>query len=202
MSPKAEPQMKGKETEKPSVRQILDATMFELSDHTAKLSNLNTRAEKHGEKTKPAADIKFEVIGDSSLLSYFGESFREFLFREPGVGENRVAYLNLGDDKRTKLRNPEVAQVPLNLEYDGYSAVISVGLKTGKPVELSDCRVRGFSIQALDGGAVKISFTVTGYPDKAQIGSLFEWQKRDVDLTLSRPKADIEQRKVDGTTTH
>ena len=35
--------------------------MFQLENHTAKLSNLNLRAELHGEETKVAVDLKFDV---------------------------------------------------------------------------------------------------------------------------------------------
>lgn len=177
----------------PSVRQVLDSRMFTVEDHDAKLVNLNTRAEKHGDKTKPAADIKFELVVPHTGIACFGESFQEFLFREPGAGESRVPDLKLdGGDKRTKVRNPEVKKLPLEIEYDGYTVVVSVGLRTSKPVELTDCRVRGISLEPLDGGAVKVTLTVTGYPNKDQIGSLYDWQRRDVDLTLRRPKASSE----------
>ena len=33
--------------------------MFQLENHTAKLSNLNLRADLHGEETKVAVDLKF-----------------------------------------------------------------------------------------------------------------------------------------------
>lgn len=180
-------------TSKPSVRQLIDARMFTVEDHDAKLVNLNTRAEKHGETTKPAADIKVDMVMPHTGIACFGDSFQEFLFREPGAGESRVPDLKLdGGDKRTKVRNPEVKKLPLDVEYDGYTVVISVGLRSSKPVEMTDCRVRGFTLEALDGGAVKITFTISGYPNKDQIGSLFDWQRRDINVTLRRPKASIE----------
>lgn len=73
---------------KPSAREILASQMFAVAGHEATLSNLNTRSEKHGEDDVPAADVKLVLVGPHSLLQPFGESLIDFLFREPGVGED------------------------------------------------------------------------------------------------------------------
>lgn len=46
----------------------------------------------------------------------------------------------------------------------------------------------------MDGGAVKITLSAAVYPDEAQSGKLFVWQKKTLFLTLQRPKAASEQK--------
>lgn len=42
--------------------------MFQFKEITAKLSNVNVRAEIHGEETKLAADLAIELRGPNTIL--------------------------------------------------------------------------------------------------------------------------------------
>ena len=42
--------------------------MFQFKEITAKLSNVNIRAEIHGEETKLAADLAIELRGPNTIL--------------------------------------------------------------------------------------------------------------------------------------
>ena len=53
--------------------------MFQLENQTAKLSNVNLRAELHGEETKVAVDLKFDMKLSNDVLSYFDPSLKSSL---------------------------------------------------------------------------------------------------------------------------
>ena len=59
--------------------------MFQLENHTAKLSNLNLRAELHGEETKVAVDLKFDMKLSNDVLSYFDPSLKSSLYAAPSA---------------------------------------------------------------------------------------------------------------------
>lgn len=192
MPKKAETQEQpAKDPPKPTVREMLDARMFVLQEHDATLFNLNTRTEKHGEEDVPAADVKFRVLGPSTLLDYFSDRLRPFLFREPGVGEKQSG-LDLGGDKRTMPAEPKLEAQRLSEEFPGYLVTIAAGIRAGKPVVLGGATLKGFSFLPKEGGAVEITFTVSAHPDGKQVATLYEWQRKNVVITLDRPKSDAE----------
>lgn len=176
-----------------SVRQILDAQMFTVENHEAELFHLNTRTERHGEDNVPASDLKFVIAGPHSMIQCFGEGLIEFLFREPGVGEDRQTAMDLGGDKRTKVRYPKIKPVTMDDEFPGYTVMLSAGLETGQGLTFKDAKLKAFKFKAIDGGAVEVTFSAAVYPDEHQAGVLFGWQKKTLVLTLQRPKAASEQ---------
>src|SRR5688572_10169398 len=103
-----------------------------LSNHPAKLAVFTPHVERHGDESKPAASIKFQVTGHSSLLDAFGRSYRPFLFREPGLGEQPG--LPLGDDKLTALAKPNLKPLVLDEEFPGYTIRISIGLEASDDI--------------------------------------------------------------------
>lgn len=179
-----------------TVRQILDAQMFAVENHETELAHLNTRTEKHGEDNAPAADLKLVVTGPHSLIECFGDGLRSFLFREPGVGEDKQTAMDLGGDKRTKVRYPKIKPVTLDDEFPGYTVVLSPGLDIGEPLTFKGAKLKNFRFRAIDGGAVEVTFTASVYPDGHQAGVLFEWQRKTLVLTLERPKAASEAQKT------
>ena len=183
----------GKSRKASTDRQILDAQMFTVTAYEAKYLNYNPRPEKHGDEDVPAADLKFELIGPHSMIECFGEGLRDFLFREPGVGEDAQTTLDLGGDKRTKVKYRECSTLPWDAEFPGYTVTVSTGLDTGESLVFNGAKLKAFKFQAMDGGAVKITLSAAVYPDEAQSGKLFVWQKKTLVLTLERPKAASEQ---------
>ena len=174
---------------RPTARQMLAAQMFAIAGHDAVLQNLNTRSEKHGDDDVPAADVKLVLIAPHSILAPFGESVIDFLFREPGVGEDAQASLELGGDRRTKIRHPKIKPLQLSDEFPGYVVTLSAGLDSSTPQVFKEAKVRGFQFRPLDGGAVEVTLTASVYPDEHQAGVLFGWQRKTLQVTLEPPRA-------------
>lgn len=155
--------------------------MFALEEHTAKIANVNPRAELNGNDTKLAADIKFETCIGRDLLDEFDPALRGLMFREPQTGD-QPQLIDSGDGA-TALRMPKLQPLGWDEKYPGYSLVVHGLLDdVAIPVELS-----GFTFKGLDGGSVKTSFRATCHPDADQIGHLCGLIQNDVEISLVPP---------------
>src|SRR3990167_4342008 len=77
---------------------------FELQNEKAKLMDFNPRAEKHGEDTKPAADLKLTVMLPSSELAQFSPTLRGHLYQKP----DHPDLVDRASGEATALRYPQI----------------------------------------------------------------------------------------------
>lgn len=162
-----------------------------LSKHTANLANYNPHVERHGEDAVPAASLRIEITGHSSLLDAFDPSYRQFLFRKPDLAGELQALLE-GDDL-TALAKPNLKPLVLDEEFPGYTLRISVGLEASEDIVLADAKLSNFVLEAINGGSVTISFTANTHPDEEQAGVLYTLQQQDIELTLEPPRVEGER---------
>ena len=160
--------------------------MFDL-DQTVKLANLNPRAEKHGDDTKPALDLKIEAICPSTALIHFHHELRQHLFKKD---ENPDLVDQLGDGEAlTQLRYPKMGAIKWDWEAEGYTATVDYGMGGDSNIVLHDVKVDHFAFEAMNGGSVAITFRITAHPDPRDVGKLCEFIQRDIELVLTPPEA-------------
>jgi hypothetical protein len=163
---------------------------FTLSRHIAKLASLNPRAEKHGDENVPAADLKFEVTGHSTMLDAFGKDYRTFLFRKAAAGEQ--AALFPGDDL-TQLSKPHLGPLKLDEEFPGYTLRISAGLDTSDDIVIADVSLSSWKFHPMNGGSVTIAFSVAAHPDEETVGWLYAQIQNDLEISLEPPTAESDR---------
>lgn len=161
--------------------------MLTLNKATAKLSSFNPRAEKHGDENVPAGDLKFEVKVHSTVLDNFDHSYRPFLFRAADASGDQPGLLK-GDDL-TELSKPKLRALVLEEEFPGYTLRIGSGLDSIEPLVLTDAKLSNFTIKAINGGSVSLSFSAAVHPDSEAAGELCSLIQEEVELTLEPPKA-------------
>ena len=61
--------------------------MFSLKNQAAKLTNVNPRAELHGQDKKLAVDLKFEIKVSNDVLSEFDASLKGSLYKKADDGQ-------------------------------------------------------------------------------------------------------------------
>lgn len=159
--------------------------MFELENATVKLASVNPRAERHGEDTKPALDLKIEVTCPSSALIYFHPELRQHLFKKD---ENPDLVDQVSDgDGLTGLRYPKMGGIKWDWEGTGYSAEVDYGMGGDSNITLSDVKVDHVTLEPLNGGSVNITFRIIAHPEPDDVGKLCEFIQRDIELTLTPP---------------
>lgn len=159
--------------------------MFELIDATAKVSNYNPRAEKHGGENKMAGDLKLLATTGSSVLDFFSKDLRKALYRKPGQGEQQD--LIEGADGLTAVKFPRLGALPWDEEYPGYELVIAGGLGLTEPMVLSGVTLKNFKFEALDGGSLQVTVSALFHPTTEQAGALCALIQEDVQITLIPP---------------
>lgn len=137
---------------------------FALLDATpALLVNVNPRSEKHGKSKVPAIDLRLEVTAPNTLLDQLKPELRHALYTVPssdGIDEPELAGVASISDTPV-LRVQGMQPVKLDDELTGYNVTFDIG--TGRKdsiVSLDGCKVKGFQVEALQGGSVKVLFTV------------------------------------------
>jgi hypothetical protein len=160
--------------------------MFELNQ-TVKLANVNLRAEKHGDETRAAVDLKIEATCPSSALIHFHPELRQHLFKKdenPDLVDQVVE-----GDGLTLLRYPKLGALKWDWEGVGYSGVIAYGLGDQESnIDLGDeLKVDHVVLQPMNGGSVGICFRVIAHPEPDDIGKLSELIQREIDIELLPP---------------
>lgn len=160
--------------------------MFDLNQ-TVKLANVNLRAEKHGEETRAAVDLKIEATCPSSTLIHFHPELRQHLFKKdenPDLIDQVVE-----GDGLTLLRYPKLGALKWDWEGAGYAGVIVYGLGDQESnIDLgNELKVDHVVLQPMNGGSVGITFRVVAHPEPEDIGKLSELIQREIDIKLTPP---------------
>lgn len=124
--------------------------------------NVNPRREKHGKDRVPAVDVRCLLTVPNGFLAQLKPELIDALYVAAGPGDEPPQGVIDGvapiSDKAL-LRVPGLAPVQIADELTGYTVTFDVG--TGRKeslVELAGCKLNAFSVEALQGGSVKISF--------------------------------------------
>ena len=119
--------------------------MFSLRNQAAKLTNVNPRAELHGQDKKLAVDLKFEIKVSNDVLSEFDASLKGSLYKKADDGQGDL----IADPKRkpAKLMKAEsaVARAKSAAKATGRCevfALVPVGIATRKQIQAVEFKER------------------------------------------------------------
>lgn len=162
--------------------------MFQLENQTAKLSNVNLRAELHGEETKVAVHLKFEAKLANDVLSYFDPSLKSSLYAAPSEAMQgdliqEVGYL-------PTLKFPKMSPIKWDMKGAGYETVVNYGVSGKDDIRMIQVDVDSFKFDCQDGGTVALSFRAIAHPSSDEIGRLSELVQREITLSLYPPSAE------------
>jgi hypothetical protein len=162
--------------------------MFALTRRPATLSNFNPRAERHGDETKPAADLKFEANLESAALDAFHHDLRRFLYCKVGRRDDDMvdAIADAPDLRFDRLVPP----IKWGARFAGYRVRIHLGIgeNTDADVVLSACDVNALTFAPQQGGTVIVGWRVQCHPDADAAGKLSMLVGSRVDVSLIPPE--------------
>lgn len=167
---------------------------FEIKDYSdVKFSNLNTRVEKHGAESVPAADLTFTMDAPNSVLNYFHDGLLEALYApaatddegdEPEFDEvEPVSALPL-------LKFPDLAPQKLDRKFAGYGLSLDYGLGGDSCIDIEGCEVGKFVLDPKEGGTVAVKFQVqcqAGLTEQI-MGKLAMLNGQDIKIRLLAPE--------------
>lgn len=168
--------------------------MLELNRQTGQLTNLNLRAEKHGEENVSGADIKVAMKVSNDMLSEFHQSLKSAFYRAPHAGEmdmvdNAQAQEGTLPLNRLQFGN-KIGGIKWNEDFVGVIATVHFGTGGKSDIVLDDTTVDNFGFEFMEGGSVLIVFRIKCVPDEKQIGKLAGLIGNEIEFSLKSPDAD------------
>lgn len=157
--------------------------MFELHQQQVKLSSVNPRAEIHGDKKKPACDLKFEYSAPNDVLMVFSPHLLVSLYTLPKDQDDLV-----DPGRFSELLFPKMGAFKWDISGKGYAMLIGYGL--GGPLSdiiLGGVDIDGFKLVPQNGGTVIIVFRAVVHPDEEAFGKLCSLVQQMVTITLTAP---------------
>lgn len=161
--------------------------MFTLDKQNGSITNLNLRAEKHGDKNQPACDIKISVDLPSARLDDISTGLCESLFRKPGAGD-QLPLVEVGKKPEpgyTALRHPGLEPVNVKQKFPGYEITVAAPhAEEDSGLFFADAEVKNFKIDPREGGTATVTFSVGVNVDEEEIAGLLPFL-RDPDAVLT-----------------
>lgn len=164
--------------------------MFDLSRQTGQLTNLNLRAEKHGDENVSGADIKVSIKVSNDMLSEFHSTLKSAFYRAPEPGEMDMVDAAEAEDRELPLSRlkfgSKVSALKWAEELLNVTTTVHYGTGGKSDIVLDDTTVDGFVFEFFDGGTVMITFRIKCVPDEKQIGKLASLIGNEIEFSLDQ----------------
>ena len=164
---------------------------FPLSRQNLKLNNMNVRAELHGEDTKLAVDLAFELKTENHILDRLAPGLREALYMKDDGTDPNGDLLSGQDGALTQVRFDSLEQ-PMRLgnEYSAHALRLHYGIDDSSDIVLGACTIDKFKCECQPGGTVSTTFRVIAHPTSEQVGRIGEHLQQTVTVSIEPPTVD------------
>lgn len=143
---------------------------FELKSQNAKLTNINTRHERHGDEEVLAADLKLVANMPATFLDNLSNGLRAALYTTDQDNPD----LPIADSQPlTVLRFPQMSPFGWNGEIVNATFTFHGATKKDDMTFVAD--VNKVHIDPEDGGAVAVTFRVQIMPEAKEVGQMLAY---------------------------
>ena len=162
-----------------------------LEPTTVKLSNVQTRVEKHGDDEVMAIDLAVTWNTNNRSLTAIQKQLRNALFCNLAQeADGAQAEMDLPVDEMPNVRVPGM-DYPVKLDFQQVGARVAVayGIDETTAIVLQLCKVHKFRVTPIEGGSAEVKFAISSAADIDDhiIGTLSILQQRDISLKLNMP---------------
>lgn len=168
-----------------------------LEPTTVKLSNVQTRVEKHGDEEVMAIDLAVTWNTNNRSLTAIQKQLRNALFCNLAQeSESPQAEMDLPVDEMPNVRVPGMDYpVKLDLQQVGARVEVAYGIDETTAIVLQLCKVHKFRITPIEGGSAEVKFAISSASeiDDHIIGTLSILQQRDISIQLNMPDVEPEK---------
>lgn len=165
-----------------------------LEPTTVKLSNVQSRVEKHGDDDVMSIDLSVTWNTNNRSLTAIQKQLRNALFcnlAQPSEGPQ--AEMELPVDEMPNVRVPGM-DYPVKLDFQQVGARVEVayGIDETTAIVLQLCKVHKFRITPIEGGSAEVKFSISSSADIDDhiIGSLSVMQQREISIQLTMPEVE------------
>lgn len=171
-----------------------------LEPTTVKLSNVQTRVEKHGDDDVMSIDLAVTWNTNNRALTSIQKQLRNALFcdlRQEAGGDQ--AEMDLPVDEMPNVRVPGM-DYPVKLDFQQVGARVEVayGISDVSAIVLQLCKVHKVRVTPIEGGSAEVKFAISSSADIDDhvIGTLSILQQRDISIKLTMPDVVQEEKKL------
>lgn len=162
--------------------------MFSLNNETCKLISVKPGAADIREEHTLDADMIIELQCGNDTLSEFHPSLKALLFRAADANDGSADLFQGVAGYLPKLRFPQIGSIKWESgAVKGYTAVLHRGMSGKNDIQLDGCCIDKFTFTPQDGGAVTIGFRLITHPRPGDMGTLCEFIKHKIQLSLFPP---------------
>lgn len=162
--------------------------MFGLTNANLKLTSFNPRAELHGDKPEPAADLTLEAKLPNSVLAEFHPTLKSLLYMKDSEQADLVS--DADAEHMTRLRFPKMSAFKWDEELVGAVFTIHHGISVKSDLVLGGCIVNNFKVSAEEGGTVVLTFRAQCHADEKAAGKLCMMVGTSLEVTITPPEPD------------
>lgn len=161
--------------------------MLSLQEQTAKIVNVNPRAEIHGDDYKVACDLHFEIKVSNDILSEFDPALKSALYRAPDENDSQGDLLADQPGYLPKLKFPLLGKLTWGWQGAGYQTTVHYGVSGKADIRMIQTEIDKFKFDCQDGGTVVVGFRVVAHPEPEELGRLCEMIQQEVTISLDPP---------------
>lgn len=163
-----------------------------LEPTTVKLSNVQTRVERHGEDEVMAIDLAVTWNTNNRALTEIHKQLRNALFcNHAQPSDSPQAEMDLPVYELPNVRVPGM-DYPIKLDFQqiGARAEVAYGIDETTAIVLQLCKLHKFRITPIEGGSAEVKFAISSAADIDDhiIGTLSVLQQREISLKLTMPE--------------
>jgi len=159
-----------------------------LSRHQCTFAHFNARSELNGDERVPAADLKIQTTIPNTLLDGFHPELCAALYLFDGAQDDLP---NIEQARKVR-RFHDLAAFPWGGSIVGARVTLHIGVTGDQDVELVECTIDKFVIEALEGGSVKIAFRIKCEPSEHDAGKLYTLSQKLIELSIECPSAETQ----------
>jgi hypothetical protein len=167
--------------------------MFNLENHPVDIKSHTARKEFHGDRLVLASSLSCETICANTVLDEFDHGLRPLLYRNASSDEAPQAEIPLEvTDGLTARRLPHVKPLVLDQKFPGYKLAMPSTIKQHDVIEVEKVELSKLVFEALEGGSVRISFSLSFKVGWMNSGKLNHLIQETADMTLTPPGVEEE----------
>lgn len=166
--------------------------MFNLDKHDARITNINFRKQKHGDKHVEACDVSLSIKASALLLDTIDPKLRKVFFEKPGKGEQQA--LPIDGNNLTALTLPYLKEQKIDQKYEAFEVEIGSLLDHIESIFFVDAKVNIEKVILIEGGSVEMLLKAKFLIDESDDAPLLAtWRRGEVKLTLTPPDQQAKQ---------
>lgn len=161
-----------------------------FTDQIATLNHVALNRLKIGKTGAPGVTLSITIQTGNDALDMLHADLKQSLFRKPGKGEQiplegTTEGVSAG---LVALKLPGIEPIKIEGKWEHYEMQLDGLLEGTEALPFVDVSIKDFTVDAIEGGSVLLSFKASNAIDLSEVADLVDfWMNEGIKLTLTPP---------------